>query len=116
MAILEQITPISLERATRFQAQTRAELHLRIQYAVAQILAQAHTESEASARILGAICSNLEWTWGALWRPEGSKLRLVECWSYNPRVTEEFEKASRSVEFGEGEGLPGRVWSEKRAI
>ena len=116
MALLEQITPIGLERATRFQAPTRAELHLRIQYAVAQILAQARTESEASTRLLNAICSNLEWTWGAFWACHGSRLRLVECWSNNPAQTEQFEKASRSIEFAQGEGLPGRVWSEKRAI
>jgi PAS domain S-box-containing protein len=117
MAVFEPITPAKLERsASNDRAQTRAELHLRIQYAVAQILSEARSETEAWSQLLAAICTNLEWNWGAFWRRYGDRLRMVQCWSSDPRLTEGFAETSRALEFVEGEGLPGRAWREGRPI
>src|SRR6478752_5176744 len=60
----------------------RAEGRLRVQYTVAQILAEAATIEEVTPRILRAIGECLEWDAGALWRVdwEAEPLRCVELW------------------------------------
>ena len=60
----------------------RAEEGLRVQHAVAQILAEAATIEEATPRILRAMGECLGWDVGALWRVdrEAEALRCVELW------------------------------------
>jgi PAS domain S-box-containing protein len=91
----------------------RLEERLRVQYTIAQILAEAATIEEATPRILRAMGECLGWDVGALWRVdrEAEALRCVELWHKASIEVPEFERVSREFTFGPGSGLPGRVWS-----
>lgn len=101
------------------RAQTRedrAQHHLRLQYTVAQILTDARTEHDACTGILSTICENLEWQWGAFWVARGDELRLLGCWHTSDCSAQEFDQLSRSCVFRKGEGMPGKVWSDRTAL
>jgi PAS domain S-box-containing protein len=91
----------------------RLEERLRVQYTIAQILAEAATIEEATPRILRAMGECLGWDVGALWRVdrEAEGLRCVELWHKASIEVPEFERVSREFTFSPGVGLPGRVWS-----
>ncbi len=93
--------------------QKKAEQRLQIQYAITRILAEAQTSADATAKILQAICSNLDWTVGELWyidHPSGS-LKFVELWHTPGADVQEFETHTRQLTFARGVDLPGRVWA-----
>ena len=90
----------------------QAERRLMAQHTVTQILAQAATLQEATAKILQAVCECLVWDVGALWSidREAGVLRCVEVWHKDSVEVPEFEATSRETTFIPGIGLPGRVW------
>ena len=104
---------ISLAVSPHITERKRAEERLRVQHAVAQILAEAATIEEATPRILRAMGECLGWDVGALWRVdrEAEALRCVELWHKASIEVPEFERVSREFTFVAGLGLPGRVWS-----
>ena len=76
-------------------------------------LAESATLTDATPRMLNAICEGLGWEFGALWRidPVASVLRCAGTW-HSPSVSiDEFESITISQVFSPGIGLPGRVWS-----
>ncbi|HUS36394.1 MAG TPA: ATP-binding protein [Verrucomicrobiae bacterium] len=97
-------------------AEDRAQLHLRVQYTVAQILSDAPTEHEACTRILSTLCENLDWQWGAFWLRRDDELRMLTCWRSAQFDAAEFDQISRACVFRRGEGLPGKVWAESAAV
>ncbi|PYJ14437.1 MAG: hypothetical protein DME96_15860, partial [Verrucomicrobia bacterium] len=90
----------------------RAEQRLMAQHTVTQVLAEAATLQEATAKILQAVCECLAWDVGALWSidREAGVLRCVEVWHKESVEDSQFEAASRESTFMPGMGLPGRVW------
>ena len=90
----------------------RAEQRLVAQHTVTQVLAEAATLQEATAKILQAVCECLAWDVGALWSidREAGVLRCVEVWHKESVEDSQFEAASRESTFMPGMGLPGRVW------
>jgi PAS domain S-box-containing protein len=93
----------------------RLEERLRVQYTIAQILAEAAAIEEATPRILRAMGECLGWDVGALWRVDrqAEALRCVELWHKASIEVLDFERASREFTFGLGSGLPGRVWASR---
>ena len=98
----------------------RTQQQLAIQYAVAQILNESTTVSEAISDILQAICETLEWDWGEVWSfndryepNEGARLR---CIKWHSRFEEPFEALTRQTSFLPGNGLPGQVWSRGEPV
>ncbi len=90
----------------------RAEQRIAAGYAVTAVLADAATLSDASTRILEAVCNSLDWVMGAIWRVDSAAnvLRCLEMW-HKPRVSlPQFEAVTRSSAFPKGIGLPGHVW------
>ncbi len=87
------------------------------QYAIARILADSSSLTDATPRLLQAICSSLDWQVGALWivDDEAKILRCVELWHAMEGHFPAFEKISRDITFGPGIGLPGRVWLSRDA-
>ena len=80
--------------------------------AVTHALAQAGSVGAAATGILRSVCEGLGWDVGALWmvdRADGV-IRCVEVWRSPGVRAEAFEAATRRAAFGQGEGLPGRVW------
>lgn len=95
----------------------RAELRktnqkLTLQHAVTHILAETSTFSEATVKILAAICKALDWQIGALWKVDehANFLQCQEVWKVFPDQFTEFESITRMLTFAPGVGLPGRVW------
>ena len=96
----------------------QAEQRLVAQHTVTQILAQAATLQEATAKILRAVCECLVWDVGALWSldKEAGVLRCVEVWHKESIEVAEFEATSHATTFIPGIGLPGRVWFSREPM
>lgn len=80
-------------------------------HAVGQVLANAPNIHEAAPGILSAVCTNLDWTAGALWTIDRDlqELRPVSVWTRDGEATP-FTAATNATTFARGVGLPGRVW------
>ena len=85
----------------------QAEQRLMAQHTVTQVLAQASTLQEATAKILQAVCECLVWDVGALWSldKEAGVLRCVEVWHKRSIEVPEFEAISHETTFIPGIGL-----------
>ena len=84
-----------------------------IEHVAARALLSANSIDEAIPKILEAICSALDWEYGALWSVdrETKQLRCTETWNAPSAPVGEFDAISRAKIFPRGVGLPGRVWS-----
>jgi PAS domain S-box-containing protein len=82
-------------------------LLLRTEHAVARVLASAAGEADAYPALLAAMGESLAWDFGAVWLPDGDRLRPVATW---PEASA-FASVTRALTLGAGEGLPGRVWA-----
>ncbi|HEY9862395.1 MAG TPA: PAS domain S-box protein [Candidatus Obscuribacterales bacterium] len=96
----------------------RAEQRRDTQYAIARTLAEAATVAEATPAILQALCENLGWQVGVLWRqdPHHPILRCVNCWQSPTVDLLEFVEATQQMTFAQNVGLPGRVWASRQPI
>lgn len=85
------------------------------QMGVTKALAEAASVAQAAPRILQAICENLDWDVGGFWLvdPQAEVLRCVQFWRRPEVDAKEFEQASLQGKFLAGQGLPGRVWSNR---
>ncbi|MGA8205643.1 MAG: GAF domain-containing protein, partial [Woeseiaceae bacterium] len=94
----------------------RAERRQETRNAVSRALAESANLSEATPKIMEAICESEGWDFGAVWElDEDSKvLRCAEVW-YRPQIVAvELAERTRAEEFAPGEGLPGSVWATVR--
>src|SRR5436190_13459708 len=75
------------------------------------------TESDslgaAAPRMLGAICTALDWEYGAVWEVDRARRELRCVGTHQPEgdAFDAFAAASRGITFTAGAGLPGRAWS-----
>ncbi len=106
----DHVTPA--RDAAERRSPTVAERRLLAQHAVTSVLAEAPTFEDAMPRILAAVCTQLDWEWGAFWvvDAQADVLRFVGRWSRPGVAVARFELASRERTFARGVGLPGRVW------
>src|SRR5260221_11806623 len=95
---------------------TAAERRLSAQHAVALAVADSPALSDATPRILRAICQSLGWAHGALWEAAGDAavLTCVDTWHQPNLALANFDAASKETRFAPGVGLPGRVWESRR--
>ena len=96
----------------------RAERRTAAEHAVTRVLAECTTLAEAAPRILRAICENLGWDMGALWRVDRQArvLRCEEIVQLGPETGGEPERASRGCTLACGAGLAGQVWSSGQPV
>ncbi|NER96326.1 MAG: PAS domain S-box protein [Symploca sp. SIO1B1] len=103
----------------------RTQKRLAVQYAITHIMSESATLSEATPKILEAICEKLEWDIGEIWEPDKSleeigkenegkgdsiALRCIASW-VKPSITlPNLMNHSQHTTFSPGLGLPGRVW------
>jgi len=89
------------------------ERRLAAQHAVTRALAESMTLTEATPRMIQAICKALAWELGVLWLvdKEAHRLQCVEIWHLPSISLTEFDELCRIKTFSPGEGLPGRIWS-----
>jgi PAS domain S-box-containing protein len=91
----------------------RHESRLAARTAVTYSLAEADSLPQAAPRIIEAICENLGWDLGAIWRVdlEARVIRCIDAWHLPSVDVAEFEAVTRRSVFPPGVGLPGSVWS-----
>ncbi|MDE3088487.1 MAG: PAS domain S-box protein [Chloroflexota bacterium] len=93
----------------------QAERRQAAQHAVTRALAESDTLSEATPKILQAVCESAGWQVGAMWGIDHTVdlLRCVDVWHVPDARVEEFEALTREMLFAPGVGLPGRVWTSR---
>ncbi len=92
--------------------QKLAERRMATHDAVTQVLAESTTLSEATPKILQAICEQLDWKIGIIWKVDYQRhiLYILEDWYQPSSGVDEFAALSQETTFAPGIGLPGRVW------
>jgi PAS domain S-box-containing protein len=112
--MVQDITRRKAAEEERDQANAR----LSVQYAVARTLAEVRHLGEASKKIAQAICESVGWDFGDMWRvdPEPNLLRCVDIWHVPELDAREFIESTQKTTFEAGAGLPGRVWSSRKAF
>src|SRR5436309_1629780 len=88
------------------------------QQAVTRALTECSTLAEAAPRIFEAICQNLGYDWGELWRvdPAANVLHCTQVWHGEFLRMPAMERATRRTTFARGEGIPGTVWLRNNPI
>ncbi|BAY38370.1 multi-sensor hybrid histidine kinase [Nostoc sp. NIES-2111] len=90
----------------------RAEQRLALQYAVAQVLAQAVTLTDAIPLVLQSLCESLDYQIGSFWRvdPKTNVMRYVDSWYPADLDMTGLITTNQVITFAPGVGLPGRIW------
>lgn len=94
----------------------RAEGFLLAQHAVSRVLAEGSPVDDALPRLLEALGRALAWEFGALWEPQGEELACRFTWTADGNKVEEFARLSEELRLPPGRGVPGQVWSSRRAL
>jgi PAS domain S-box-containing protein len=96
----------------------QANARLLVQYAVARTLAEVRHLGEASGKIVQAICESVGWDFGDLWRVDAASnvLHCVDIWHAPEFRAHEFIEVTKQTTIHPGVGLPGRVWSSRKAF
>jgi PAS domain S-box-containing protein len=100
------------------EARALADARKLAQYEVTRVLAQTNRLGEAARKIMQAICECIGWDFGDLWSvdPAAMVLRCVDIWHAPNLEAQEFVAITRGITFASGIGLPGRVWSSRKAF
>jgi PAS domain S-box-containing protein len=90
-----------------------AERRLAVQYRVAQILTAGMDTPEALRRTLAAVCEELGWDVGEIWRRDDGAEALRLAASVQRPGLDAHALVQRGLEtpFARGRGLPGHVWA-----
>ncbi|MDP8957425.1 MAG: response regulator [Actinomycetota bacterium] len=109
--------PLVLAISRDVTDRARAERRITAQHEVTRVLAESTTLSDATPRILEAVCTSLAWDMGALWRldRDAEVLHCVDVWRF-PGLDKELEALTRRIEMPRGIGLPGRVWEQRAPV
>ncbi|TLY20709.1 MAG: PAS domain S-box protein [Nitrospirae bacterium] len=96
----------------------QVERRMNAEHTVARLLAESPTLSEATPKILQAICESLDWEMGAFWSvdQEAGVIRCGEIWHSPSSNLARFAVVSKQTAFPHGTGLPGRVWASGEPI
>jgi PAS domain S-box-containing protein len=97
------------------EAREIVEARKAAQYAVTRALADATHLSEAAGKILQAVCQNVGWELGRMWRVDKGMLRHAGSWHLPERELLELAETTCKLTFAPGAGLPGRVWATNQA-
>lgn len=98
--------------------QEQAEQRRHAQYAITKVLAESAALSEATPKILQALCESLHWDIGQIWRidTETNVMHFVATWHQPSLDLAEFEASTQQLTFTPGVGLVGRVWAEQKTL
>jgi signal transduction histidine kinase len=102
------VSDISLRRA--------AEKRLQAEFAMTRVFSDPTPIEDLSPRLLQALCENLGWHLGELWRIDGDVLRRAGSWHQEGLDTAAFDAASREMAIPPGVSLPGRVWATETTL
>ena len=90
--------------------QRRLEQRRAAVYTVAAALADARSIDDAAEPLLRILATTFGASVAAFWMVDGDFLRCVQTYRAASPDDDEFERVTRSLKFGKGDGLPGRVW------
>ena len=95
-----------------------AELRVELQHAVTRALAEATSLPQTARNILEIVCRMMGWDIGGFWLIDRAAkvLRCVELWHPPAAEFRAFADASRTLTFGIGEGLPGKIWAAAQPV
>ena len=119
------ITPLRLGSTYSFNAfisdatAGRRAARLRAaQHGVVVSLAEAATVERALAGALEALATGLEWEVATFWSADrdGRALHCEGVWHTGAPELEAFAAATRALQPGPGDGLPGRAWAQGSAV
>lgn len=96
----------------------QSERRLQAQFAVTRALAESSSLSEATPKILQAICEGMGWDLGELWHVDrkANLLRWDGFWHTPSLHPGDFEVMSRSIRISPGTGLPSRAWLKGQPV
>ena len=96
----------------------RREQHLSAEHATTRVLAESATLTEATPKILEAICHSLGWERGEFWSldQQNNCLQCQESWHLPAFQDPEFETETAQLSLEPGVGLPGHVWATSQPI
>jgi len=95
----------------------RDAARLQVQYGVARALAEAESFEDGAPRLLEAIARPLGRQLAQFWSiGDDGRLRCVAHWHEPDTDFAEFRRVSRGLVLASGEGLPGEVWEQARAV
>jgi len=111
------VQDISRRKAAE-EERDQANARLSVQYAVARTLAEVRHLGEASGKIVQSICESVGWDFGDLWRVDAAAnvLHCVDIWHAPEFHAHEFIDVTQQTTIPPGVGLPGRVWSSRKAF
>ncbi len=106
----------SLVLAAVVLAREGIEQGLQLQHVINRSLVEANSIKKAAPGIIKSLCEMEKWDVGALWIVNRNNLlSCVGTWHIPSVEFPEFEAVTRERTFQRGIGLPGRVWSSRRA-
>jgi len=96
----------------------QTERRLAAQFAITRALAESASLSQATPKILQAICEGMHWDIGELWQVDHNAglLRWSGFWHTPSLHPADFETISRSIRVSPGTGLPSRAWTKGRPV
>lgn len=95
--------------------QRRANDRLRLLVAATSAIADKRDLASAYRTVMELVCQLTGWSFGETWEvDEGGSIRAVATWYPEDDLLEEFDWFTRSLNLGQGQGLPGRVWQSRR--
>jgi PAS domain-containing protein len=107
-----------LEQARMRRRVGGAHKLLGAQQAIADHLAAGLEPAALCDRVLAALGDALGWTFGAVWRPDGTVLRCTSLWTApGARApVSELARTTHARTYAAGQGLAGRVWAFRRPV
>jgi len=95
--------------------QRRANDRLRLLVAATTAIAGRQDLVSAYRTVMELVCQLTGWVCGETWETDGAgSIRAVATWHGDDELLQEFDWLTRSLNLGQGQGLPGRVWQSKR--
>lgn len=95
-----------------------AEEEVRLLQAITQSVSESKDFDSAMEAAIRKVCRAAGWSMGEVWVPskDGACLESSPAYYLSDEKLESFRKISATFRFEPGIGLPGRAWSEKKAI
>jgi PAS domain S-box-containing protein len=97
----------------------RTQDELRLLQAATMLISSAEDFEAAVAAVIREVCVEARWVAGEIWIPNGD-CAVLELgpgwWAASSEMEQFFVKASAPQTMAPGEGLPGMVWRDKRAV
>ncbi len=95
----------------------RAEEEVRLLHTMTRLISEADGLHTALQRVVQTVCEVTEWPGGQAWTPRSDgRLECSPAWYDSAAGLQILRSASETVTFGDGEGLPGRVWSSQAPL